>query len=591
MLSAVPALSISIMPIALQAEGLESDLSGGLRPMFKVAITKEFDWQTKAVDGVSVYTSTHVSKAVLGGLVTVLDQPDISNQSLVAALQDLTGHFAIVIEHEDWVFACVDRIRSTPLIWCEDSNDRLVIASRGDALLGALQHKKAQPHREQALAIAMSGFTIGAETLYEDVYALLPGQFLLARKDKDSFCLTVERYHRYSPWRIDNQREGTDESARSELSDMTLNILEETVRRADGRPLLVPLSAGLDSRVIVSGLKKVGYRDVHCFAYGLAGNREAVVSKAIAEKLGYRWAFAPFTNRALARQFHSDTYQDYVRYADSLTSVHFPQDFPALSYLLESGYLPKDGVVLNGQSGDFISGNHIPSPLMTEGPVDEDGIDRVIDALLAKHFTQWAALNTGNNRRTVSTVLRRQIDELLPRQQQIASKFHPYGVYEECEFIDRQSKYVVNGQRAYEYLSLGWGLPLWHDQYLDFWSSQPLHRKANQTLYRQTMFANNWGGVWQDIPVNPTRIRPAWLLPVRHLLKLAHAPFGKSKWHRFEKRYLAYHMSSLCAYALKPWRDVAADSRRPRSAIALHIEAYLQRHDVDMNALAEVTTS
>ena len=41
-------------------------------------------------------------------------------------------------------------------------------------------------------------------------------------------------------------------------------------------------------------------------------------------------------------------------------------------------------------------------------------------------------------------------------------------VYEILEYENRQCKYVINGQRLYEYFKYEWRLPLWDNLYLDF---------------------------------------------------------------------------------------------------------------------------
>ena len=46
---------------------------------------------------------------------------------------------------------------------------------------------------------------------------------------------------------------------REELRNLTLKILQKLIVRANGRQILLPLSAGLDSRLIASGLKHLGY--------------------------------------------------------------------------------------------------------------------------------------------------------------------------------------------------------------------------------------------------------------------------------------------------------------------------------------------
>ena len=103
---------------------------------------------------------------------------------------------------------------------------------------------------------------------------------------------------------------------------------------ADGRTIAVPLSAGLDSRLIVSGLKRIGYGNVKCFAYGLPGNYEAAASRKIAGALGFDWRFVPLTPASQRRHFAGAERRDYLRQADSLCSSPFSQDLSALRVLL-----------------------------------------------------------------------------------------------------------------------------------------------------------------------------------------------------------------------------------------------------------------
>jgi asparagine synthase (glutamine-hydrolysing) len=46
-----------------------------------------------------------------------------------------------------------------------------------------------------------------------------------------------------------------------------------------GKTLVVPLSGGLDSRIIVAKLKRLGANDVICVSYGRKGCRESEIAK------------------------------------------------------------------------------------------------------------------------------------------------------------------------------------------------------------------------------------------------------------------------------------------------------------------------
>ena len=553
-------------------------IAGGHR----VLIEERYGWRRLALGQTVVWIKGALSdKAVSTSLRGLPSDVDVA--TLRDRLRALRGHFAIVAVHPDWVCAAVDRVRSIPLVWTDKNGLR--VAQEGGALLAHFGAGQAKTDRDQALAIALSGYTIGSATLYGGVKALLPGQFLFWKNG----VATTDCYHRFAPWEAD-QAPGDIGQERRRLADLTLEILQDLIDGAGGRTIAIPLSAGLDSRLLAAGLKHLGYKNVLTFAYGQQGNHEAETSRTIADRLGYPWHFVPFTNRAVAEIFASGRYADYRAYADSLTAVHFPQDFPAVTALMADGRMPEDSLLVNGQSGDFISGNHIPASLETPPAGDRDArLERVVDALIAKHFKQWRFLMRDPYLARIRELLRGEISALtggaLPDDPAC-----DYGVYEASEFVDRQSKYVVNGQRLYEFLGIDWSLPLWHDRYLEYWSARPAAQKAGQRLYREMLIEANWGDVWRDIPVNAKRIRPRWIIPVRFACKVLHAPFGKARWHEFERRVFEYRMAPLCTYASRRWIDIATDRRGPWTGLCPHIEDYLLDHGVSLDSLAESAT-
>lgn len=481
-------------------------------------------------------------------------------------LDGLDGHFALVGHTSQYSVAAVDPVRSYPLIWARDG-DLIVVDHDGPRMERRLGLGPEDIDRAMAGAVALAGYTIGDATLYRRVRQLGPGEYLVVANGRD----TVGRYHRWTPWQpID----ATPSDLTSALSRLNEQIIDKLVASANGRPILVPLSAGLDSRFVVSGLAQAGYRNVHCFTFGLAGNREAEMSRAIAERLGFDWHFVPYTPRAMQAAFGSDDHARYVAYSDSLTGMHFPQEYLSLTTLRAGGNLPSDAIVVNGQAGDFIAGNHIPSVLKAPANDLTPTVrrSRIVEALLAKHYKHWRALQSAERFNTVRRLLEAEIAAIGDMPE---SADGDHGIYEYCEFQDRQSKYVLNGQRIYEYLGLDWRLPLWDRAYLDFWEKAPLAAKCDEKLYRDVLLRDDWGGVWSDVPINPTRIRPGWLRPLRFGLKALHAPLGRAQWRRFETQYLDYWMATTCAYALHPYRRIARDRRGHASAIGWHIEAYL----------------
>ena len=122
------------------------------------------------------------------------------------------------------------------------------------------------------------------------------------------------------------------------------------IESCKNKQIAIPLSAGYDSRFIISGLKQYGFRNIIAFSYGRKYNREAQIARIIAESLKVPWHYIPYTNKKLKAIRSSKQYKDYEAYADNITSIHFPQDFAAIKHLHDNDLISKDSVIVNGQS-------------------------------------------------------------------------------------------------------------------------------------------------------------------------------------------------------------------------------------------------
>lgn len=516
------------------------------------------------VPGATVWLSGHVKGR---DRRTVAQEAAAQTAESVAAWLDrLDGHYCLVVQAEGRAFAAVDPVRSYPLIWAR-TDSGVAVTHYGPAMETRLGLGPRDLDRDMLAAVALSGFTIGDATLYPAATQLGPGEYLWV----DASGAAQRRYYRWEPWRPEGSAD--PDTLADELSTLHERLIDDLVAGVSGRPILVPLSAGLDSRLIVSGLKEAGYDNVRCVSYGIRGNREAETARVIAQRLGYPWRFVAYSNAALARMFRDPDYARYRAYSDSLTGMHFPQEYYMLTQLRERGELEAGTVVVNGQSGDFIAGNHIPPSLFSPAGTPAERLDRIVAALTDKHFKHWSSLATPDRLATVGRLLRETIEALGVWP---VDPGRDHGIYEHVEFQDRQSKYVLNGQRVYEFMGLDWRIPLWDRACLDFWARAPLAAKQGEALYRTVLERDDWGGVWKDVPLNPSRIRPHWVRPLRFAAKAAHLPLGRARWHRFEKRFFDYWMTTTGNYAAWPYRRVAMDRRGHYSAISWHIADYLE---------------
>ncbi len=539
-----------------------------------VTIKDAFGWRMIARGGATLRIKGYLNAggftgaaftAASDGLIAAISAGDTGR--IGALLRGLDGHFGLCIETPSGVLAAVDRVRSIPLAYADDE-DGLVIDDQVARLSRRLGLGVEDIDPDAALAFAMSGYTIGPATLYKGMKQLLPGEFLFCAAGQGA--PSVHRYGLYRPWSVEAR--GRDVLLR-ELTDVTLGILEKLTRSAGGRQILVPLSAGLDSRLIVSGLAHLGYRNVRCFSYGMAGNFEAAAAKKIAAQLGYEWTFVPFTHRYARAAFQSELHRRYHEFADNAAATPVEHDFLALLRMDGADWVDEDAILINGQSGDYITGAHIPPPLAA--PLDsrsrEERDSLLFDALAAKHYGLWQGLRTPANLHRIRAMLWRELEEAGAPFDDPESCF---ALYEFSEFQNRQCKYVVAGQRAYEFFGYDWRLPLWDNDYLEFWERVPLDAKVDRNLFRAMLEKENWGGVWRDWPA-PRYLTPRWIVPLRLAAKVACAPLGKALWHRMERRLFAYWMDVISNYAGVRYRDVLLARRDHRNALSWLTRSYL----------------
>ena len=49
---------------------------------------------------------------------------------------------------------------------------------------------------------------------------------------------------------------------------------------------------------------------------------------------------------------------------------------------------------------------------------------------------------------------------------------------------ERQVKFIIQGQRIYDYFDFDWYLPFWDGEVIRFWSEMPIELRKNQYLYK-----------------------------------------------------------------------------------------------------------
>lgn len=258
------------------------------------------------------------------------------------------------------------------------------------------------------------------------------------------------------------------------LEETIDNVFSRLIEVLDGRPAVVPLSGGYDSRLIATMLKKFKYDNVICFSYGKPGNKESRISQEVARSLGFRWEFVPYSHEAWYNWYHSKERVDYFKFADGLTSVAHIQDWPAVWELKKSNKIPEDSVFVPGHSADFIAGSHITNVYNSFGKIS--GEKNLVKAILSYHYNlyRWPKEDCDLFKERIFSTLEEIHYETFEK---LADAFELW------DWQERQAKFIVNSVRVYEFWGYDWLIPLWDKELMDFFAKVPLEYRLNKVLY------------------------------------------------------------------------------------------------------------
>ncbi len=475
----------------------------------------------------------------------------IDIERLATALRARKGFFGLIAESATHVVAAVDRIRSFP-VFCGGSGETFRISNAARPIRDALGLEKSDP--VGVVEFQLSGWVSGEKTVLEGLSQLQAGEYLVY--DKSSHAVLRDRYYLFYSAR---DTEGSEDELVARLDALHDRQYRAIAERAKGRPIWIPLSGGWDSRLIASKLAQIGYPNIQTFSYGTPGNHETRLARDVARVLDLPWFEVPVTGKEYRQYYWSPARKAYFDYSDGLCALPFMQDSSIVASLLAQGRMPRDAIVINGQSGDFITGGHIQPELMG---ADID-LDRVLDTLLAHHYRMWLNLRTPENMRVARAHMAAILADLRAREPSM-----PYGAkMTECwEWQERQSKFVVNGQRAYDFCDLDWELPLWEPEYLDFWQAVPIAMKFKQSLYKKCLRENGYRDIFNAVSTEVWRWPGASIaiVPVARLFGLLMGSGAKERIYKTFK-WMGHYRYSYAAFGYWKAMQTANIVRDPDS--------------------------
>lgn len=381
-----------------------------------------------------------------------------TEKDFVETLCSLNGFFSVIVESENRIYAAVDRVTSTPLIYKVE--DELWI---GDDYKPFVKNE-AQMEQLSLDQYLSSGYVYGEKTLLKNVFQLRAGSFLAYTKSNKN--IKVENYYEYLPTRV--IAESNTGSHLKRLDKVHNLVFGRLVKNLNGRKVVLPLSGGYDSRLILEMLLRFDYRNILCVTWGRESDWQVKIARDVASKFDVDWLCVDQKFLEWREWSEKNGLNEQLRCSGTITNIPYVQENVLVKLLQRKGLLKEDAVFLNGNSGDFIEGDHLPNAL--------NGNERnevIIDLIMQKHSRLAKLRNADLTRKEIDD----QIDQFRLRNLDVRLFF------EFWEWAERQSKFVTKCIKPFEKAGFEWRMPFWENEIMDFWANIPIDVKKKRSLY------------------------------------------------------------------------------------------------------------
>jgi len=425
----------------------------------RLSYNKGYKWFTKNDIAVKGYLFTPSHQCLRGDELIGYFSGIQSFSEFQQKLQQANGLFAVVIQKSNTVWAAIDHGRMFPLFYYHQ-NGIFAITDNPKTLQDV--EIPLTLEENNATFLRYSGFVPGKKTLLKNIFQLRAGEMLCYENET-----LKTAYH--TAFLTDT----FFTESRQELKEKLKTILEEAGQRLvkvlNGRPAVVPLSGGFDSRLLVWLLKKNNYPNVVCFTYGTKNTPERNNAQRTAENLGYEWHFVNYENY-FNYSFRNDAvFNEYVHFAANYAHKFYTQEYFALNELLTLKKIPENAVFISGHSG-AIAGH-----LLTKSMMDSNFqyVEQALEEVFSFVYPRKKEL----------ALIRKEIDFL----NNYDKKYPSYLLYENWRFQETTTKVAISSSKLWELHGYEFLHPLWDKELYDFFLHVPLQHKYNKNLYMETL--------------------------------------------------------------------------------------------------------
>lgn len=368
---------------------------------------------------------------------------------LEALLKASDGQFAFILNKPGMEAAAIDGTRLFPLFYAF-CKDEFCIGDNPEMLPCTTLSIDPIAEREYNA----SGAVFSGKTIMKEIREVKPYHYLLFQNGQ----ITQKSYYQFTV----RQNEIRQHNA-AEFDACLSRVFDRTLATLHGRQIVIPLSGGLDSRLIACMLKKKGVKDVVCYTVCKNDDVEVQRARKVAEALDYPFIQVNPNKDGVvpADYLQREEFNQFYHYVGSYTSFVFLYDYFVVRYLRSNHLIADDAVFMPGHTGDMVAGGYLKDVLMQK----HASISFMASALAYENFEYGYDDD-------VYQELKQILSDSL--QQNL-----PFSVYNNFIQQNRLTHQINNSARIYQFFG--------HEVRLPFWDRELLE------MFRTLKFSEQWG--------------------------------------------------------------------------------------------------
>lgn len=393
-----------------------------------------------------------------------------SPEQLANRVAGVSGHFAAVLEQDNEIVIVSDRMNNVPLFYSITGSGPLV-SDRFSWMQEQCPDKQVPEHT--AVEHIQARALLDSRTFHPDIHKTRSREVVSIPVDGEN--TTAMRYDPFTG-AYSKRTDETPDTLRIRLKSALDKAFGSLKQIIDDQPVLLPLTSGVDSRLVAYWLNRHGFENVYTYTYNIDVD-ESKTARDIAETLGFPWVGLDFTAEAFAEYVNSEECTETEqRFGGYGSKDPWPRAVLSLERIKAHDDLPDSGYVLFGYQ-NMIALNRLPRYLLSSNTVTKDNH---IECLI-----NWRYTNVDLN-----SELRSVLRDVLETSTIYEGVDDRFGAERAAELLDRYYLYEHHSSKgdgnAYLFNEYGYDLyyPLYDPNVVSFVSTVPISQRIDKKLVR-----------------------------------------------------------------------------------------------------------